>query len=130
MIYTAEETRRCQTILAAFEDYIAGNEYFDILYSPKCGYIHVLIEKDEVATTLVQNSDDLFEWLITEVSNDVRNLFLCGQHDDVDLFPEEIQESRIRLLSYIALLPKDLQPHFAALMEFYFKHCNDRYKDL
>lgn len=128
MIYTQEETRRFQSLLTAFEGFISANKYFDILYSAKRGYIHALLEKDIVDATYIRDSDELFEWLLTEVTHDVRDLFLCGEHDDVDLFPEEIQESRTRLHPYIALLPDDLQPYFTEQMEYYFAHCNDRFK--
>ncbi len=130
MIYTQEETRRFQSLLTAFEGFISANKYFDILYSSKRGYIHALLEKDIVDATYIRDSDELFDWLLTEVTHDVRDLFLCGEHDDVDLFPEEIQESRTRLSSYIALLPDDLQPYFTEQMEYYFAHCNDRFKEV
>ena len=129
MIYTQEETRRFTSLLTAFEGFISASKYFDILYSAKRGYIHALLEKDIVDATYIRDSDELFEWLLTEVTHDVRDLFLCGEHDDVDLFPEEIQESRTRLRPYIALLPDDLQPYFTEQMEYYFAHCNDRFKD-
>ncbi len=129
MIYTQEETRRFQSLLTAFDGFISASKYFDILYSAKRGYIHALLEQDIVDATYIKDSDEMFAWLVSEVTHDVRDLFLCGEHDDVDLFPEEIQECRTRLRPCIDRLPDDLQPYFTERMEYYFAHCNDRVKE-
>ena len=130
MIYTKAETLRFQSLLSAFEGYISESKYFDILYSSKRGYIHVLLEKDIVDATYIKSSDDLFALLVNEVTHDVRDLFLCGEHNNVYLFPEEIEECRNRLMPCLERLPDDLKLHFTEKMEHYFANCNSGDKEL
>lgn len=41
MLYLANEKRELETILEAFEGYILGQDWFDIVYSKKFGYLWV-----------------------------------------------------------------------------------------
>lgn len=125
MNYTPQDFIQFQAILDAFRHYMAASPYFDILFTPKQGYILVTIEKDFLEATRIESPDDMFEKFIFEITSDVRDLFLCGEHIDVDLYPAEIQESRRKISEYISHLPENMQEHYTALMESYFKSCNE-----
>lgn len=125
MNYTPQDFIHYQVILDAFRYYTAASPYFDILFTPKQGYILLTIERDFLEATEIKSPDDMFEKFMFEITSDVRDLFLCGEHIDVDLFPAEIQESRWRIFEYINYLPENMQEHYTELMESYFKSCND-----
>lgn len=124
MIYTQQYLSQLQKILNAFQEYTTFSPYFDILSTPKKGYIFLYIDRSTLNVAPIDGPDGLFNKLIFEISSDVRDLFLCGEHTTVDLYPAEIEESRKRILPYIAQLPEDLQKHYTALMEDYFLHCS------
>ena len=125
MIYTPEPLTEFQTLLTAFHEYIQTSPYFEILFSPRQGFLFLLIEGETLEIQRIATPDDLFQRLIDEISSDVRDLFLCGEHISVHLFPAEIGETRRRMLPYIARLPEALREHYTALMEEYFCHCNE-----
>ena len=125
MNYTPQDLIQLQAILDAFRYYTAASPYFDVLFTPKQGYILLTIEKDFLEATRIESPDDMFEKFISEITSDVRDLFLCGEHIDVDLYPAEIQESRWRISDYISHLPENMQEHYTKLMESYFESCNE-----
>lgn len=125
MNYTPQDLIQFQSILDAFRSYTAASPYFDILFTKKRGYIFLLIEKNFLEATMIESPDNLFEIFLHEITSDVRDLFLCGEHITVDLYPAEIQESRRRIFEYICQLPENMQGHYMELMESYFKSCNE-----
>lgn len=125
MNYTPQELIQYQAILDAFRYYTAASPYFDILFTQKQGYIFLIIEKDFLEGTRIESPDDMFEKFMFEITSDVRDLFISGEHIDVDLYPAEIQESRRRIFEYISLLPENMQEHYTELMESYFERCNE-----
>ena len=128
MIYTSETLAEFQTILTAFHEYIQTSPYFEILFSSKKGYLFLRIDShDFLEVEEIDTPDHLFRRLIDEISSDVRDLFLCGEHISVYLFPAEMDETRKRALPYIARLPEALREHYAERMENYFRHCNERF---
>ena len=44
MIYTTEQKKKLDAILKAFENYIDGQDYFDIVYSKKIGYTWIVVD--------------------------------------------------------------------------------------
>ena len=125
MNYTPQDFFHFQAILHAFQHYTATSLYFDILFTQKRGYIFLVIEKNFLDASVIKTPDAMFERFMSEITSDVRDLFLCGEHIDVDLYPAEIQESRRRIFEYICYLPKNMQEHYTELMESYLKSCND-----
>lgn len=126
MIYTPETLAEFHTLLTAFLEYIQTSTYFEILFSPRQGFLFLLIEGETLEIQRIASPDDLFRLLIDEISSDVRDLFLCGEHISVYLFPAEMEETRKRVLPYIARLSETLREHYATLMEEYFCSCNER----
>ena len=44
MIYTEEVRKELDNILKAFENYIDSQNYFDIVYSKKIGYVWIVVD--------------------------------------------------------------------------------------
>lgn len=105
--YTPEEKARMDEIIGAFSTYINEHFYFDILYSNKCGYIYIVIAEEDIPCDFLEDSSDLLYRLFMDVSSDVRSLQLQGPHTTVDLYPEEITETRRRLLEYFEPLSEE-----------------------
>ena len=126
MIYTPETLAEFQTLLTAFHEYIQISPYFEILFSPRQGFLFLRIEGENLEIERIASPDDLFRWLIDEISSDVRDLFLCGEHILVYLFSAEIEETRKRMLPCIARLQETQREHYMAQMEEYFRRCNER----
>ena len=42
MVYTDEVRKKLDAILKAFGEYIDGQNYFDVVYSKKIGYVWIL----------------------------------------------------------------------------------------
>lgn len=49
MIYTTEQKKELDAILKAFENYIDGQNYFDIVYSKKIGYVWIVADEPGAA---------------------------------------------------------------------------------
>ena len=125
MTYTTEEKKRIDAVLLAFQDYISQHHYFDILYSEKRGYIHLTLERDFIDATEIKDPTHLFHMLLIDVINDVQDLFLCGEHIDGALFPEEKEEIRRRMQPFFNRLPRPLQITYPKRMEYELENYND-----
>ena len=44
MFYTEDVRKKLDAILKAFENYIDGQDYFDIVYSKKIGYAWIVVD--------------------------------------------------------------------------------------
>ena len=98
MNYTTEEKIRMDTLLKFFDAYTQNNEHFEILYSPKIGFITFALHKGTpLDFDWIEDFDDLLDALFSEILSDVRDLQLQGQHDDHAAFPVEIDEARRRI---------------------------------
>lgn len=127
MIYTPETLVEFQTLLTSLHEYIQTSPYFEILFSAKQGYLFLRIENDFLEVEKINSPDVLFQLFLAEISSDVRDLFLCGEHISVNLFPVEMDETRKRVQPYIDRLPETLREHYATQMEGYFRCCNARF---
>ena len=127
MIYAAEEKSRMDYLLNIFGEYIRGNKKFDIVYSEKLGYLSFVINtKKGIIEELnpLRDFDALLNELFFQISGDVRDLKMIGYHDDIDLFPEEIVETRRRVEPILNTMAQDREYCIAAL-DYYLEHVND-----
>lgn len=74
MIYTEENRKKLESILKAFEKYIDSQDYFDILYSQKVGYLWVVVNPPGGAgAEQLDTPKRMLDVIFNEVINDVIN---------------------------------------------------------
>ena len=72
MIYTEETRKQLDAILKAFERYIDGQNYFDIVYSKKAGYLWIIVDDPRAqAPEQIIEPEDLLALLFNDIINDV-----------------------------------------------------------
>ena len=72
MIYTDDVKKELDAILKAFENYIDGQDYFDIVYSKKIGYVWIVADEPGAAgaeqlDTPETMLDNLFNDIISDI---------------------------------------------------------------
>ena len=71
-MYTEEVRKKLDMILKAFEDYIDGQDYFDIVYSKKIGYVMILAQNPgEAGAEALDTPEKMLDVLFNEIINDV-----------------------------------------------------------
>lgn len=122
MTYTATEKSALDTILKGFASYIQEQDYFDIVYSEKMGYLRILVESPEEGTIVLDTPEKMLEYLCGDVISDV--LYSPDNpkrsEDDMSLTEYEKAESRRRLMSIFETLGMDKE-HSSNLAEQHLK---------
>jgi len=125
MVYTAEEKSRMDYLFEVFGEYIQENKNFDIVYSDKLGYLTMVINKGRIEDVdQLEAFDALLKEMFFQISNDVRDLKMIGYHDDIDLFPEEIVETRRRVETILNTMTQERE-YCLAQLDYYLEHVND-----
>ena len=120
-----EEKHKADKIMAVFQEYIDGHRFFDIFYSKKFGYYRLDIEG---GSRQIDNVDDLLECIINEISSDVRELKIGGEHMTIYMRPEEETELRKRVTPLIEKLD-DSAHYFDILNAYIEEYRNDEYRE-
>ncbi len=61
-----------ETILKAFEEHIEGQDYFDIVYSKKAGYLWIVIDRPgDAGAKLLDTPEEMLDVLFNDIINDV-----------------------------------------------------------
>ena len=72
MIYTEGVRKKLDAILKAFECYIDGQNYFDIVYSKKIGYVWIVVDEPGAAgAELLDTPEAMLDNLFNDIINDV-----------------------------------------------------------
>ena len=72
MIYTEETRKKLESILKAFEKYIDGQNYFDIVYSKKIGYVWIVVDEPGAAgAEQLDTPEAMLDNLFNDIINDV-----------------------------------------------------------
>ena len=72
MVYTNEVKKELDAILKAFENYIDGQDYFDIVYSKKIGYVWILADEPGAAgAEQLDTPEAMLDNLFNDIINDV-----------------------------------------------------------
>lgn len=72
MIYTEEVRKELDNILKAFENYIDSQNYFDIVYSKKVGYLWIVVDPPGAAgTEQLDTPEAMLDLLFNDIINDV-----------------------------------------------------------
>ena len=128
MIYTETIKKELDTILKAFEGYIQNQNYFDIVYSEKIGYVWLIIYPPgaagaELLDTPEKMLDALFNDIISEVINAPENtthipdaLTLTKYEETesrrrITAILETIEDGKAKYLKYLDTYIKEYQEH-------------------
>ena len=72
MIYTDDVRKELDAILKAFEDYIDGQNYFDIVYSKNIGYVWIVVdEPGSAGAEQLDTPEAMLDNLFNDIINDV-----------------------------------------------------------
>lgn len=72
MVYSEETKKELDSLLNAFEGYIDGQNFFDVVYSKKAGYLWVAVDDPGAqAPEQISEPEDLLYLLFNDIVNDV-----------------------------------------------------------
>lgn len=72
MIYTDDVKKELDAILKAFENYIDGQDYFDIVYSKKIGYVWIVADEPGAAgAEQLDTPETMLDNLFNDIINDI-----------------------------------------------------------
>ena len=72
MTYTEGVQKELDAILKAFENYIDGQDYFDIVYSKKIGYVWIVVDDPGAAgAEQLETPEPMLDNLFNDIINDV-----------------------------------------------------------
>ena len=131
MIYTVEQKKKLDVILKAFESYIDGQDYFDIVYSKKIGYAWIVVDPPggagaERLDTPEKMLGVLFNEVINDVINAPENPARC---DDTHTLTEwEEAESRRQLTAILETI-EDGKTEYLNFLDAYIKDYQERYRE-
>ena len=119
MIYTPEEKQRIDRLIEAFRSYIDGQDYYDVVFSPKAGFLRVIVEEgcDEIYFPL-DGFDDLLRMFIDDFLQDEESRvkhFLLRDFDHV----------RSLLMPHLNMLGEDRE-YAISLMERKFEESREQ----
>ena len=121
--YTEAEKRRIDNILKAFAGFIKEQDYFDIVYSEKVGYVQLFTGREQTEpVTILKTAEEVMDTLFYEVTNEVvydpNNQ--RPDRDALELSEYEEAESRRRLAEIVGAMEEDREC-WTAYMDAYWK---------
>ena len=130
MIYTTEQKKKLDAILKAFENYIDGQDYFDIVYSKKIGYVWIIVDEPGAAgaeplDTPEAMLDNLFNDIINDVVAPRESTSLTETHA---LTKSEEMECRRRIIAILETI-EDSADKYLVYLDSYLKDYQERYHD-
>ena len=129
MIYTTETKKKLDAILKAFKNYIDGQDYFDIVYSKKIGYVWIVVDNPEAAgaeqlDTPEAMLDNLFNDIINDVVAPRESTSLTENHA---LTKSEEMECRRRITAILETI-EDGADEYLVYLDSYLKDYQERYR--
>ena len=129
MFYTEDMRKKLDVILKAFEGYIDGQDYFDIVYSKKIGYTWIVVDPPGGAgPEQLDTPEKMLGVLFNEVINDVINSPKNTTHisDTRTLTEWEEAESRRQLTAILETIEDD-GTEYLNYLDSYIKDYQKRY---
>ncbi len=128
MIYTEETKRKLDGILKAFEQYIDNQNYFDIVYSKKIGYVWIVADEPGAAgaeqlDTPEAMLDNLFSDIINDVVAPRESTHLNETHS---LTESEEAECRRRIAAILDWM-EDGRAEYLEYLDKYIQNYQNRY---
>ena len=128
MIYTDDVRKELDAILKAFENYIDGQNYFDIVYSKKIGYVWIVVDEPGAAgAEQLDTPEALLDNLFNDIINDVIAPRSTTHLDEVHTLTEsEEAECRRRITAILERIESGANEYLDHL-DSYIKDYQDRY---
>ena len=128
MIYTDDVRKELDAILKAFENYIDGQNYFDIVYSKKIGYVWIVVDEPGAAgAEQLDTPEALLDNLFNDIINDVIAPRSTTHLDEVHTLTEsEEAECRRRITAILERIEGGANEYLDYL-DSYIKDYQDRY---
>ena len=128
MVYPEEVRKKLDAILKAFENYIDGQNYFDIVYSKKIGYVWIVVDQPEAAgAEQLDTPEAMLNLLFNDVINDVvaprESTSLTEAHA---LTESEEAECRHRITAILRTI-EDGADEYLDYLDGYLKNYQERY---
>ena len=128
MIYDESTKKELDIILKAFENYIDEQNYFDIVYSKKIGYVWIVVDDPGAAgAEQIETPEDMLDLLFNDVINDVvaprETTSLTESHG---LTESEKTECRRRIATILRTI-EDGADEYLDYLDDYLKNYQDRY---
>ena len=131
MIYTDDVRKKLDAILKAFENYIDGQNYFDIVYSKKIGYVMILTQDPgKAGAEALDTPEKMLDVLFNEIINDVIASPENTTHipDSNTLTEYEKNESRRRIAAILETV-EDGRDDYLQFLDSYLQEYQERYKE-
>ncbi len=130
MIYTEDIKKKLDAILKAFENYIDGQNYFDIVYSKKIGYVWIVVDHPgDAGAEQLDTPEAMLDLLFNDVINDViaprESTSLTEAHA---LTENEETECRRRIAAILRTV-EDSADEYLDYLDSYLKDYQERYQD-
>lgn len=128
MIYDESAKKELDAILKAFENYIDGQNYFDIVYSKKIGYVWIVADEPGAAgAEQLDTPEALLDNLFNDIINDVIAPRSTTHLDEVHTLTEsEEAECRRRITAILERFEGGANEYLDYL-DSYIKDYQDRY---
>ena len=128
MIYTDNVRKELDAILKAFENYIDGQNYFDIVYSKKIGYVWIVVDEPGAAgAEQLDTPEALLDNLFNDIINDVIAPRSTTHLDEVHTLTEsEEAECRRRITAILERFEGGANEYLDYL-DSYIKDYQERY---
>ena len=129
MIYAANDKCAMDNILKAFAEYIRGQDYFDIVYSDKIGYVKLKVhDADEDPPEVMDSPEALLGNLFYEMINDV--VYSPDnpnqEHYDYTLTEYEETESRRRITAILETMEEKDKGRYLGYLDYCIKKYQER----
>jgi len=128
---TEAEKHRIDNILKAFAGFIKEQDYFDIVYSEKVGYIQILTRLCETEpVSVLKTAEEMIDVLLYEVTSEV---VYAADHQRLDkdslrLSEYEEAESRRRLTTIVGTMEEERE-YWLAYIDQYLKDYQENFAD-
>ncbi len=128
MIYTEDIRKKLDAILKAFESYIDRQDYFDVVYSKKAGYLWIVVDDPgSEAPEQISEPEDLLDNLFNDVINDVIAPRESTSLTEVHALTESEETECRRRIAAILETVEDGANEYLGYLDSYLKDYQERY---
>lgn len=121
--YTAEEDRRFLMLLTAFQDYLDGQNDYEVLYSEKLGkFLRLTMEKllwQSEPVSEIESSDHMFKMFMDNICIGLAapRYASAPDADELEFDEPELDEMRRQMAAYLEKMPDEvLRAYYTGLL--------------